>query len=76
MKFIEISGGLLQPVSNEENIIIETIRSHKSPYPKNKFSLREKEIARNLVSRGILTRLVSENKLYFVVNDTTDFWER
>lgn len=74
MKFIEIQGGLLQPVSNEENVIIEQVRGYGKPLPKSQLDYRGKELARNLVKRGVLTRLVIEGKLYFVVNDLDDVW--
>lgn len=76
MKFIEISNGFLQPISNEESMLFEMVKNYKTPFPKSNMNEREKEVARNLVSRGILTRIVSENKLYFIVNDLTDIWER
>jgi len=74
MKFVEINGGWLQPVSNEENVIIEKVRGHGSPLPKSLLDHREKEVARNLVKRGLLTRIVSEDKLFFVVNDLEEIW--
>lgn len=74
MKFIEIQGGLLQPVSNEENVIIEQVRGYGKPLPKSQLDYRGKEVARDLVKRGLLTRIVIEGKLYFVVNDLEDVW--
>lgn len=75
MKFIEIQGGWKQPVSNEENIIVEMVRGYGKPLPKSNLDIRQKELARMLVSRGLLTRLVIENKIYFIVNDLQDLWE-
>ena len=74
MKFIEIRGGILQPVSNEENIILERIKGHGEPLPKSLLNYREQEVARNLVHRGLLTRSVIENKLCFLFNDIEDLW--
>ena len=74
MKFIEIRGGFLQPVSNEENIILERVRGHGCPMPKSVLDIREAELARRLVMRGLLTRLMIEDKLCFVVNDLEDLW--
>lgn len=76
MRFIEIAGGFLQPVSNEENLILETVKGYKDPYPKSKLTEREQEIARNLVSRGLLTRIKLEGKLYFKLSDLEDIWEK
>lgn len=75
MKFVEIHSGLLQPISNEENIILEMVKGFGSPMPKYKLNHRERELARQLVSRGILTRIMYEDKLCFVANKLEDIWE-
>ena len=75
MKFIEIQGGLLQPVSNEENVVLERVRGHGEPLPKSLMDLRERELARGLVMRGLLTRIMVEDKLCFLVNDLEEIWE-
>lgn len=75
MKFLEIRGGLLQPVSNEENVIIEMIKGHGKPMPKSLLDDRQKEIARMLVSRGLLTRLVYEGKICFFPEELEDLLE-
>ena len=74
MKFIEIAGGLLQPVSNEENIIVERVKNADDPVKKTLLSEREQEVARNLVHRGILTRISENNEIYFIINDLRDIW--
>lgn len=74
MKFIEVCGGLLQHVSNEENIIVEKVRGFGKPIPKSELNEREQELAKNLVMRSILTRAVLEGKIYFMVNDLEDIW--
>lgn len=76
MKFIEIRGGFLQPVSNEENVILEMVRGHGSPFPKAMFDARERELARGLVSRGLLTRIMFEDKLCLLANDLEEIWEK
>lgn len=75
MKFVEVQGGWLQPVSNEENIVLEKIKGGIDPCPKSSLSEREKEIARGLVIRGLLTRIIIEDKLHFVACDLEDIWE-
>ena len=74
MKFIEVSGGFLQPVSNEENIIVEKVREYGKPLPKFILDEREKELAKGLVRRGLLTRAMVENKICFMVNDLEEIW--
>ena len=75
MKFIEIKGGWLQHVSNEENIILERVRGHQGPLPKAVLDEREQQLAKNLVNRGLLTRLMVEGKLCFVLNELEELWE-
>lgn len=75
MKFIEVRGGFLQPVSNEENIILERVKGYDGPIPKAVLDDREQELARNLVNRGLLTRFVHEGILCFVINDLEELWE-
>jgi hypothetical protein len=75
MKFIEIRGGLLQPVSNEENIILEMIKGHIKPMPKSLLDDRQKELARNLVTRGLLTRLMYEGQICFFPEELEDLPE-
>lgn len=75
MRFIEIRGGILQPVSNEETLVMEKVRGHGNPLPKTILDDREKELARNLVTRGLLTRIVHEGKICFLANDLEEMWE-
>jgi hypothetical protein len=75
LKFIEVNGGWLQPISNEENIVLERVRGHSGPLPKAVLDERERELARNLVKRGFLTRFMHEGILCFVVNDLEELWE-
>lgn len=72
MKFVEIAGSIIQPVSNEENILLEKVKEYEKPLPKEQLNEREREIARQLVNRGILTRVRLKDKLYFVSNSLDD----
>lgn len=76
MRFIEIRGGILQPVSNEENLIMEKVRGYENPLPKSQLDDRERELARNLVTRGLLTRIMHEGKICFLANDLEEIWEK
>lgn len=75
MKFVEVRGGFLQPVSNEENVMLERVKGHNGPLPKAVLDIREQELARQLVSRGLLLRFIYEGKLCFAINDLEDLWE-
>lgn len=68
MKFIEFAGSVLQPVSNEENVLLEKVKEFQNPLPKENLNEREQQLAKQLVNRGILTRIRRQDKLYFVVN--------
>lgn len=72
MKFVEIAGSILQPVSNEENILLEKVKEYQNPLPKHVLNEREQELAKNLVNRGILTRIRLKDKLYFIANSLDD----
>ena len=73
MKIIEL-GAWRTPVSNEENLLLAKISEHKGLLPKSSLSLREKQIAKNLVARGVLTRLKRDDKLYYSFEDPSDQW--
>lgn len=72
MKFVEIAGSILQPISIEENILLEKVKGYEKPLPKEQLNERERELARHLVNRGILTRVRLKDKLYFVPNSLDD----
>jgi len=69
MKFIEITGGLMVPVSNDEMIVMERVRGHGEPLLRKELNERERELARQLVFRGVLDRAVIEGKVYYSFND-------
>jgi hypothetical protein len=69
MRFLEIQGGLRVPISNDEQVVLQIIRDHRDPFPKSKLNIREKELARNLVHKGFVDRVLIENKIYFIYNE-------
>ena len=69
MKFIEIVGNIRVPVSNEEQLVAEMIKRTSEPFPRKKLNIRERELARQLVHKGIIDRVMIEEELYFVYND-------
>ena len=69
MRFVEIQGGLRVPVSNEEQVVAEIIRNNREPLLKSKLNIREQELARNLVHKGIIDRVLIDEKMHFVYND-------
>lgn len=75
MKFIEITGGLMVPVSNDEMIVMEMVRSNGSPLPRKQMDDHQQELARRLVHRGVLDRTKIDGVLCYIYNDV-DFTER
>ena len=69
MRFVEIQGGLRVPVSNEEQVVAEIIRDNRGPLAKSKLNIRERELARNLVHKGIIDRVLIDEQVHFVYND-------
>ena len=69
MRFVEIQGGLRVPASNEELIVADIIRNNREPLSKSKLNPREQELARNLVHKGIVDRVIIDKKMFFIYND-------
>lgn len=69
MRFIEIVGGLLQPLSIEESLVVDRIRGNGAPLPKHDLDERAAHLAGNLVRRGILTRVKVGGKTHLIVNE-------
>ena len=74
MKFIEIYGGISVPISNEEEMVTERVKQHGDPFPRSGLDIREQEVARQLVHRGVLDRVMIDEKMHFIYNDIEDLW--
>lgn len=75
MRFREIRGGIQMPVSNEEQALIELIESQEGNFIKRKeLDERQREVARKMVSRGLLERTQRDGSLYYVVSKLDDLW--
>ncbi len=73
MKYYEIMGGIQVPASAEETALIERIEENGA-LPKKSLNERDRELARKLVSRGILNRVAIEEETNFVLNGLKDLW--
>lgn len=62
------------PISNEEMIIMERVGSSGKPLAKKELNEREREIARQMVTRGLLNRIKIEDAIYFVQNTPEAIW--
>jgi hypothetical protein len=74
MRFFEISSGFRLPVSEEEQEILSRAIDDRQ-LPRGALGEREQEVARLMVSRGLLNRhRDDEGKVFYEPNDTTDLW--
>lgn len=75
MRFREIRGGIQIPVSLEEQGLIDLIESKENEVIMRKdLDERQREVARKMVSRGVLERTQREGSLYYVVSKLDDLW--
>ena len=75
MKFIEIQGNLLIGVSNEELLLVEKIKTSLDPISKRSLTEREQEVAKILVTRGVLDRFRIDNDFVFGYNSLQEVWK-
>lgn len=75
MRFYEISSGFRIPVSNEEQDILDLISSKKGTVSKSDFDERQDEVARKMVTRGLLVRSKdSDGNMLISANNMDDIW--
>lgn len=67
MRFREVRGGLRVPVSNEEQELLDLIQTSDGMVRRADLTERNRELARKLVSRDILSRTRQEESLYYVL---------
>jgi hypothetical protein len=65
MKFLEIDRGWVQPVSNEEMILLQRVRGSDGICAKKELNEREQEVARLLCLRGVLTRVMRQGVIHY-----------
>lgn len=74
MRFIEIRGNTLVPISNEEAILLEKVKGSFDPLTVSSLDEREGELARQLVHRGVLSRIKVDGQNCLIYNDIEDLW--
>lgn len=75
MRFREIRGGIQIPVSLEEQDLIDLIESKEGEFIQRKeLDERQQELARKMVSRGVLERTQRDGSLFYVVSKLDDIW--
>lgn len=74
MRWIDVIGGLKMPINNEESDLVDKI-NESNEIAKKDLNEREEELARNLVSRGILNRFSKKDSVqYYTVNKIQPAW--
>jgi DNA-binding NarL/FixJ family response regulator len=73
MRFYEISSGMRMPVNEEEQALLDRA-AEKHSIHRSQLSEREQEVARLMVSRGLLNRGKDDEGIYYTPNTAADLW--
>jgi hypothetical protein len=73
MRFYEISSGMRLPVNEEEQTLINRATESKR-IRFEELEERDGEVARQMVSRGLLNRDQDDEGEFYTVNDCADLW--
>jgi hypothetical protein len=75
MRYHEIASGLRIPVYSEEQDLLDRIDPKKGMIAKDELpEERDQELARLMVSRGVLNQIVKDGKMYYRQNSARDIW--
>jgi hypothetical protein len=72
MRYHEIASGLRIALSCEEQDLID--RAKGKPLEKNALDEREQELARLMVSRGVLDQYRDDDQVFYHVSSVHDIW--
>jgi hypothetical protein len=74
MRYYEIASGIRIPVSSEEQELLDRI-TKKGFFCKKDFSdERDEEVARLMLSRGVLSQIKKNDELCYKPNSVNDIW--
>jgi|JTFO01.1.fsa_nt_gb hypothetical protein len=74
MRYVEIAGGINIMISNEEQELLDMYRE-LGRIKKAELTERGQELARILVSKGVLNRVTnSNNETYYIPNKQEKLW--
>lgn len=73
MRYLEIISGVRIPVSEEEQNILD-LASKDGGIDPSSLEERDEEVARKMVSRGLLKGSMHDGKKHLVLNDASDLW--
>ena len=71
MRFIEIESGMRVPVSNEEQDVLDLA---KDGITSQDLDERNREVARLLVTRGVMRRVKRDDQIVLLPNDLDQVW--
>ena len=74
MKFVDLSSGIRTIVSNEENLLIQKIREHNNCIQKKSLNERERQVAKELCHKNVLTRTKNDGNIFYVADDSHNIW--
>jgi hypothetical protein len=74
MRYFEIAGGLRMPINEEEQEVLTLIQESEHETEDSNLDERQQELARQMVSRGLLNRLHKDGKIYYEPNGLPDIW--
>lgn len=72
MRFHEIFGGIHISVSNEEQELMDLIESQEGLVNRADLEERQRELARKMVSRGVLDRVQREGSLHYRISGNAE----
>lgn len=72
MRYFEIQGGIRMPISEEEVALLDAAKD--AQLVDESLDERDQEVARKMVSRGLLNRLFQDGKIYYEPNGLEDIW--
>lgn len=72
MRYFEIEGGFRMHINEEERELLDAAKENL--LADEQLDERQQEVARKMVSRGLLIRHESDDKLYYAPNGLPDIW--
>lgn len=73
MRYFEIASGLRLPINEEEQALLDKAYGCER-LPRSELDEREEEVARLMVTRGLLKRRKDDNGTFYEPNDMNDLW--
>jgi hypothetical protein len=74
MRYFEIAGGFRMPVNSEEQDLLTLLKESEEFVSEDELDERQQELARLMLSRGLLNRLQKDGKIYYEPNGLPDIW--